>query len=154
MKTQKLEWEIVPTGWAVCFNERCTKRDECLRYQAGLLAPETLHAACCVMPAAWSGNVCKLFAPMTTERYAYGFASLYDMVKKKDYTPLRKLLTMKLQNKGYYYRYLRGELPLSPAQQQIVKEAFAQYGYTDNIRFDNTEYRYVFPWNNNQHSAK
>ena len=153
MKTQKLEWEIVPTGWAVCFNEKCTKRDDCLRHQAGRLAPITMTTGCCVMPGVWSENGCELFASMQQQVYAYGFSTIYNNVLKKDYTTMRKELTMKLQNKGYYYKYMNGLLPLSPEKQQIVKDVFASFGYEEHVKFDSMESRYVFPWNNIQHTS-
>lgn len=144
METQKLEWEIVPIGWAVCFNEECTRRDDCLRFQAGRLAPSDLCSARCVLPSAWKGAECKMFSPMKMEMYAWGFAGIYDKVLKKDFTPMRKQLTMSLQNKGYYYRYMHGKLPLSPRQQQIIQDLFEAFGYDRYVKFDKMEMRYVF----------
>lgn len=144
METQKLEWEIVPIGWAVCFNEECTRRNDCLRFQAGRLVPSDLCSARCVLPSAWKGAECKMFSSMKMEMYAWGFAGIYDKVLKKDFTLMRKQLTMSLQNKGYYYRYKRGELPLSPRQQQIIQDLFEAFGYDRHVKFDKMEMRYVF----------
>ena len=90
---------------------------------------------------------------MQQQVYAYGFSTIYNNVLKKDYTTMRKELTMKLQNKGYYYKYMNGLLPLSPKKQQIVKDVFASFGYEEHVKFDSMESRYVFPWNNIQHTS-
>ena len=42
MENNNLNWEMVPEGWALCFNQNCPLHEACLRYQAGLLAPQSL----------------------------------------------------------------------------------------------------------------
>ena len=37
MENNNLNWEMVPEGWALCFNQNCPLHEACLRYQAGLL---------------------------------------------------------------------------------------------------------------------
>lgn len=146
MKTQNLDWEIVPKGWAVCFNQECTKCNECLRFQAGCVVPQHATTVNCVTKHAISDGCCRLFASAQHVTYARGFTTVYDKVLKKDFTKLRKAMTLYLQNKGRYYKYMRGEMPLSPQLQEWIKELFSTCGYADSVKFDRLEGRYVFPW--------
>lgn len=147
MKTQNLDWEIVPKGWAVCFNQECTKSKECLRHQAGCIVPEHATTVNCVTKHAIDNGCCKMFASAQHATYARGFTTTYDKVLKKDFTQLRKDMTLYLGNKGRYYKYMRGELPLSPAQQKGIKKIFHANGYTEEyVKFDSMERRYVFAW--------
>ena len=45
MENNNLNWEMVPEGWALCFNQNFPLHEACLRYQAGLLAPQSLTIA-------------------------------------------------------------------------------------------------------------
>ena len=77
---------------------------------------------------------------------ARGFMHLYDKVLKDDYTSLRKTLTSMLSGKRYYYEYRRGDRQLSPENQEKICQLFASRGYADNVRFDDFEEEFVFPW--------
>ena len=146
MNDNELTWEEVPEGWALCFNQACAMRERCLRWQAGLLAPENLTVGRCVTPRALKDGQCQCFATMEKVRIAYGFSTVYDEVRKSDYTPMRKELTFMLSGKRYYYEYMRGERPLSPAQQESIREFFAKWGYADSVKFDRYEEHFVFEY--------
>lgn len=146
MMENKLKWEMVPDGWALCFNEGCPLREACLRYQAGLLAPQSLTVTRCVTPRAMTDERCVLFASMEPQMVAYGFSTLYDRVLKDDFTTLRKTMTSYLSGKRYYYEYMRGLRPLSPEQQGWIRNLFARYGYQDSVVFDRMEPAFDFRW--------
>ena len=67
----------------------------------------------------------------------------YEDVLKQDFTPIRKELTAYLSNKRGYYKYLRGEWPLMPEQQQYIEEVFRRYGYEGKVVYDRTEYVFI-----------
>ena len=52
---------------------------------------------------------------------ASGFSHLYDKVLKADYTSMRKAITAYLHGAKQYYQYMRGERPLTPEQQDGVR---------------------------------
>lgn len=141
-----LQWEEVPTNWALCFNHDCNKCDSCLRYAAGSIVPRELTVSNCVLPNAILNDGCLHYAPIQKRKYARGFSKIYDKVLKKDFTRLRKAMTSLLGNKRYYYAYMKGERRLSPAQQNDIKQLFATYGYESHIHFDLYEDDYFFPW--------
>ena len=140
-----IKWEAVPEGWALCFNSDCKLKDTCLRWQAAQSAPENMTVAHCVTPIAWKGKVCAHFASAERVRYARGFSTIYDNVKKSDYTPMRKKMTGMLSGKRYYYEYMRGERRLSPEQQEYICQLFVEWGYADCVKFDKYEEDFVFP---------
>ena len=146
MEEINFSWKDVPEGWALCFNQPCPLRDHCLRYQAGLLAPESMTVSRCVTPRALTGDRCKAYASMEPVKFARGFSTIYQNVLKRDYTSLRKYMTSLLSGKRYYYEYKRGERALSPEQQSDIKELFGSFGYHDSVQFDNYEVSLHFPW--------
>lgn len=141
-----LKWDMVPERWPLCFNQNCQLHEACLRYQAGLLAPQSLTIAQCVTPRAVTNERCAHFASMELQIFAYGFSTIYDRVLKTDYTPLRKAMTSHLSGKRYYYEYMRGERALSPEQQGWIRNLFDSFGYQDCVVFDRLESAFDFPW--------
>ena len=75
---------------------------------------------------------------------AEGFSGLYDKVLKDDYTPMRKQLTAFLRGPKQYYQYMRGERPLSPAQQQGVRRIVSSFGYDWEVPFERYFQAYRF----------
>ena len=146
MEKKELHWSDVPKGWALCYNNECPLHENCLRFWAGDLAKEQLTVGRCVFPQALHDGQCSCFATTEPVRYARGFTTIYDHVVKKDFTSLRKRMTMYLQNKGRYYQYMRGERPLSPEQQAWIRQLFTEYGYANDVVFDGYEERLEFPW--------
>ncbi|MBQ3632142.1 MAG: hypothetical protein II949_13040 [Prevotella sp.] len=144
MENLTLRFEDVPRGWALCFNNECPLRSECLRHQAGTLIPDTMTIAVSVTEKALADGQCQHFAPAETATFARGFTHLYDHVRQADYTALRKAMTAYLHGKRIYYEYKRGERLLSPAEQQWIARLFARYGYEDAPVFDGYEQHYVF----------
>lgn len=60
---------------------------------------------------------------------------------------LQNIFQMPLLLQGFlfwgYYKYLRGEWPLMPEQQQYVEEVFRRYGYEGKVVYDRTEYLFI-----------
>jgi hypothetical protein len=146
MKNTELKWADVPDGWALCFNEECSRHEQCLRWKAGRLTPEDMVAGRCVMPQALKDGSCRCFATAEKAKMARGFSHIYDLVLKSDYTRLRKSMTSMLSGKRYYYEYMRGERLLSPEKQEIIRQLFTAHGYGHCVEFDDYKEAYVFPW--------
>ena len=146
MENIELKWVDVPDSWALCFNEKCAMQEQCLRWRAGQLVPEDMTVGRCVMPQALKDGNCCYYASVEKVRIARGFSHIYKRVLKKDFTSLRLSMTSMLSGKRYYYEYMRGERPLSPEKQEMIRKLFASYGYGDCVEFDDYEESYVFPW--------
>ena len=123
----------------ICFIKECPSRNCCLRYLAAQQLPTAQACHLCVLPQALQGERCELFQAAEPVRVAYGFSHSYDDVLKRDFTPIRLKLTAYLSNKRGYYKYLRGEWPLMPEQQQYIENVFRQHGYEGKVVYDRVE---------------
>nr|WP_314500274.1 DUF6078 family protein [uncultured Prevotella sp.] len=102
------DFSNMPKDWAVCFMHDCILKEQCLRYHAGKALPIDQHSTLTVLPSARSGNSCKAFYAMKTERLAWGFSHLFDDVKHCDYRSLRGTMESHFGSRFVYYRYHRG----------------------------------------------
>ena len=128
--------EDVPASWKYCFCEGCPQHDDCLRFQTGLLVPDKLTWGTAVYPTAYKNGDCPHFKAVRLMHAAYGFEPLFREVKQKDYTMLRDMIKKYLGSHNTYYRYNRGELLLTPEQQQWILQLFERHGYTENLHFE------------------
>jgi len=137
------DFSIVRRTSPVCFNSQCLSKDHCLRYLAGLHAPDGVEVHLCVMPKAIKGERCRMYQKIQTVRVAYGFSRSFDALLKRDDTPIRKALVKYLGCKRSYYWYLRGEKPLMPEQQAWIENLFRQRGYEGGVIYDRMDDIYV-----------
>lgn len=140
-----LNFENVPNGWALCFNENCKMKDACLRYMAGQKAPDDLTTATCVTPRALKDDECKKFAAERYDTEAWGMSHLFDGVQHDHYGPMRDAIFAILGRRNYY-RYNKGERRLSMKQQQQIANLFKRYGYDDAPTFDHYVTVLQFPF--------
>ena len=134
--SETFDFSTVPSGYVLCTNSACPLRQDCLRYLAGVNAPESLEMARCVMPKTLKDGQCRWLNRKQVVVKAYGFTLLYDHILKKDYTAIRKSITKYLHGAKMYYEYKRGERPLKPEQQQWIRDLLKSYGYECEEPFD------------------
>jgi len=140
----EFDFAAVPKRYTLCYHEGCPLHDRCMRFLAAAHAPESLEVRRCVLPKAEKDGQCRWFDPIETVTMAEGFTDLYDKVLKDDYTPLRKQLTAYLHGRKQYYQYMRGERPLSPEQQQGIRQIVSSYGYDWDVPFERYIQAYRF----------
>jgi len=138
------DFSTVPLWYALCTNEQCPLRSECLHYLAGSHAPDDMATALCIMPHNCRDGKCRFFASTQKIRMARGFSHLFDKVLKNDFTQMRKNLTFYLHGAKFYYQYMRGERALNPEQQQWIRQLVKDYGYDWEVPFDSYEEHYVY----------
>lgn len=129
----------IPAGWAVCFLTGCRRKQECLRYQAGLNLPDDVETREAVVPSVLKKERCPRFLKTETEHVAYGFTRIFYDVKSRHIADMRSAIRAYLGGRGTYYRYLHGEQALMPEQQQWIRRLFADYGYPGKVEFDRYE---------------
>lgn len=134
----------VPHGWALCYLGECKRKEECMRYQMCLLAPEETTRQTCVLPTVLRQKVCPHFHPIKKIRVAVGFQKLLDELKAKDQATIRLKLMGYLGHGGTYYRYRNGKNSLTPEQQEWIKKLMRRYGYTAEDIFDSYREEYQF----------
>ena len=131
------DFSNMPKDWAVCFMHDCILKEQCLRYYACKALPIDQHSTLAVLPSARSGNSCKAFYAMETERLAWGFSHLFNDVRHSDYRSLRSTMESHFGSRFVYYRYHRGINKLSEGEQKWVDELFQRYGYAAPRVYDN-----------------
>lgn len=137
MEERKLSFQDVPWGYHLCFNSKCPKADECLHYQAGLLAPVTMTAGAAIYPAAWKNGDCQHYRMCKPVQLAYGFNNLYRHLPSYLASEARMRIRAYLSSgMSTYYRYHHGERLMSPQLQKEILGIMARYGSTEGLSFD------------------
>ena len=118
----------------------------CVSTQAVRLAGTvcTMETCRCVLPHTLKNGHCRWFDKIKVMTMAVGFSHLYDNVLKSDFTSMRKTITAYLHGVKFYYQYMRGERPLTPAQQQGIRDIIKSYGYDWDVPFDGYHKAYCF----------
>ena len=142
--TSEFDYSQVPSWYAICTNDNCPLKQDCLRYLAGANAPESLEMALCVMPRMAKDGHCRLYDKKTVVVMAAGFTTLYNQVLKKDYTSMRKTITAYLHGAKMYYEYKDGRRALNPEQQSWIRDFVAKMGYHFEVKFDRFFEAYIF----------
>ena len=142
--SDEFDFSDVPSWYVLCTNNQCPLRNDCLRFMAGLHALENMEIATSVMPKTLKEGKCRWYDKKTVVVYAAGFSRLYDRVMKMDYTSMRKAITSYLHGTRLYYEYKRGERPLSPEQQQWIRDYVKNCGYNWKVEFDSYYEGYAY----------
>lgn len=132
----KIKYENIPSWWQLCFLQDCGRKTQCLRHLAGKSIPDTLLSAPSVTPAVLKHAECPMFREVEVVRAAVGFSRIFSEVKQRHAPEMREKLSRYLGGNGTYYRYLHGIRTLMPEQQQWIRTLFANYGYGDEVEFD------------------
>lgn len=138
------DFNQVPYDWTLCYVERCSHKDECMRYQVCLIAPDSMTRNKCVLPTVLKKRECPHFMPIKKVRAAIGFQHIFDEIKAKHSHVMRMKLANYLGTGGSYYRYRNGENLLMPEQQEWIKKMFRDFGYTEEVVFDDYKDVYRF----------
>lgn len=154
MRTQDLQFNDVPTNWALCFNNECKLRSHCLRHMAGDALPDDEMAAFVVTPRAGIDGECKMFHKINKVTVAVGFRGLFNKVRHEDYHEMVAELMKYLGGKTAYYRYFNGTYRLRPEQQEWIHQLFGRYGYTGLVEFNDFKEEYQFFESGNHGSFK
>ena len=132
----------IPPSYNRCFQSDCPMADTCTHFLAGQHIPEGQTYGGAIYPTARQNGDCKHYKQTRAIRAAYGFKALFAEAKQKDGTALRNRVKEYLGGHGTYYRYLHGERPLTPEQQEWILGLFRRNGYTENLCFDS--YREIY----------
>ena len=107
-----------------------------MRHRMYLEACAVCRAVYAVTPAARVGETCSAFVPMRVVRKARGMHRLMDSLPAKLAQQLKHELYVFLKGRSNFYRYLHGEMLLSPEQQREIAERVARMGCDLQVEFD------------------
>ena len=132
--------EDIPKAYAVCFNDQCPHRQQCVRFAAGQTISQSKTHGPCVYPTTLKDGNCPMFRQLRLIRSAWGFKTLFADVQKKDYSCLRSEVIFHFRSESDFWRYNRGYYKLTPEQQQAILDIFRRHGYdTSNRHFQHYE---------------
>ena len=135
----KKTYTSLPSNYTVCEHSDCPMATTCLHQHAytELMKTETiLHL---LNPTQCSKDeTCKFYRSNTTVTYARGFTNFQKKMFPDQYQAFMYKLIGKFSRNGYFERR-RGELTLSPKEQETVLTALKEVGITEEMKFDSYE---------------
>lgn len=140
-----INYSLVPTYYALCQNEKCTKTDSCLRYLAHQSMPHTVAFYHVVNSKhiQKQHSECSYYRCNTPQQYAKGFIALLNRMPYKEMTLFQEKM-MKHFSKTTYYRMRKGEKLISPAEQQYISKLIRNVSKSMDCSFD--EYVVNYAW--------
>ena len=144
MDNLPFDFASAPPTWDLCFNEHCPHKATCMHYFAGQHLPADRMTGFAIYPNALQNGKCRFYVKKRVIRAAWGFRKLFLNVKHVDDTPIRREIQQYLGSRPTYYRYMNGQLTLTPEQQAGIIDIFREYGYTEELNFDNYIDRYAY----------
>ena len=128
-----INFENKPKNFIVCFNERCSLENKCLRRLVAIHDSEDRDLLTVVNASKFNESNCKYFLENKKTRIAYGMKDSFEEVKAKDIANIRRELKNHF-GLTYYYERRNGKMPITPEDQEFITRLFNSYGY--EIVFD------------------
>ena len=145
MDKKTLTFKDAPRSYALCFNHDCERREECMHYYMGRLAPADRTRGTAIYPSACKDGQCPHFVTTEKVRFAWGFNGLYKNLPADKVTEARQGLRWFLgSGASAYYRIHNGEKLLTPARQQEILDFMANFCDTNGLEFDHYVTKYDF----------
>lgn len=149
---KKLDYSIVPKGFAHCFNVDCKQAAHCLRHQITFFIPSECWSVSTINPTQTTPEGdCTGFMADTPLIYAYGMDHLLDDITYSRAKELKRCL-MNHFGRAYYYKLKRKEKCFTPEDQQYIKNLFLCYGVEGELKYDS--YREGYNWDRQQQAQQ
>ena len=115
------DYEIVPRGYAHCFNDNCSKAGSCLRHCVAQHCTADVPFITILSPACFPATSaeCAYFAPIRKMRVAWGVKKLFDNLPYNKASDIRNQIIVYF-GRTHYYRIYRKERFISPEDQQVI----------------------------------
>lgn len=142
--TEPFDYSTVPPSYAHCLRTDCPQAGGCLRRRLALLAPATQAAFRVINPAAIPADgPCPHFRSAEPERQGVGLQHLFDAMPYAKANEAKRALRRHFGD-ARYYRFLRGELPVTGREQAEVAAIFRRLGVEEEPAYDS--YVEQFDW--------
>ncbi|NDV60648.1 DUF6078 family protein [Bacteroides sp. 519] len=141
----KFDYQSVPANYNHCFNEQCSRKNQCMRYLVAQNSTSQYPSLCIVNPKCIPNNVanCPFFKSVSKVRLAWGIRHLLDNVPYKDGSIMRKQL-ISYFGRNIYYRIYRSERGLLPEEQEYIRQLFHKNGIEKGPEFERYTDEYYF----------
>ncbi len=129
-------YKTTPNTYGACLHDDCPMAASCLRKMVCQKFYETMEFIRIVNPTMCSKNEnCKFYRSSTPVRFALGFKNFQYRMFPQQYETFKTRLMMRYGRNGFYLRR-RGEVPLSPSEQEFVLKVLRKAGVTSDFSFD------------------
>lgn len=124
-------------NYTVCFNNECPLHEHCLRWQVGRYVPERLYTVNCFNPNhhGAGSDTCPGYRSDRTQRIPRGMTHFYEAMTGHMEVAIRSQLVNDF-SRVMYYRYRRGDLPITPKIEQKITEVCRECGWNAPLTFD------------------
>ena len=141
MNNPTFQLSDVPGNFVLCLNADCPLAGRCLhqlvRQQVGtdelvlhVYNPEVVKG----------GEGCEHFRCQAPVRYAFGFEGMQEKMLPRQYAQFRDQLMAQFSRNRFFVRR-RGEFPMPPAEQELIRDVLRQVGADPSMDFDRYEER-------------
>ncbi len=131
----------VPGNFTLCLNGECPMASRCLHHIVRTMVPATELVLHVYNPdAVQGGEGCEHFRGQVPERYAYGFEGMQEKMLPGQYAVFMELLIAHFSRNSYFVRR-RGDFPMPPKEQELIREVLKQVGADPSMDFDRYEER-------------
>lgn len=139
------DYQMVPQGFAHCFNNDCSKAGTCLRHWVAQHCTPDKPLITILSPVAIPVDTtqCSYFRPIQKMRVAWGIKKLFDNVPYSLATDMRHQIVAYF-GKTHYYRIYRKERFISPEDQRYISHIFVRNGIAEAPCFES--YSEVYRW--------
>ncbi len=135
-----------PAEYPVCISRSCAQRTHCLHARIASEVCSTARIYPLINPhhpSHQEGVTCDLYRSAEPERYARGFTQAMSELSQRNYIACTNYMIGR-SSKSQFYRLKRGDLPLSPSEQEEMLDILRAYGYEGDSPFDDYEMRYTW----------
>ena len=135
----KKSYSTLPADYTVCLHRDCPMAAGCLHQMAFALLQQSETYLNLINPRKCQKNSkCKYYRDAKPVTYARGFTGFQKRMFPQQYQLFMRTLIGQY-GRNTYFAYRRGELPLSPKDQQTVLAALREAGIAENLPFDRYE---------------
>lgn len=129
-------YTTLPADYAVCMHEDCPMAASCLHRLAFATLQESETYLQLINPKKCTKTAeCKFYRSSEPVRYACGFTGFQKKMFPQQYQIFMRTL-IRVFGRNPYFAYRRGELNLSPKEQETVLAALRKAGVTEDLPFD------------------
>lgn len=129
----------IPAKYAVCQFADCPQARNCLHQIACHSLMDSEKFLNLINPKLCTRDAqCRFFRNSAPTLFAFGFKNMKEHMLPQQYVAFKEMLTERFGHTLFYERR-RGDIPLTPEEQELIRQALQQVGVTEKLEFDRYE---------------
>lgn len=133
------------SSYILCFSASCPLHEHCLRWQVAQCPTSKSHVVTAVNPAAPTVGTsdCEHYRDDQPVRVAIGMVRFFrEMPHYKELAIKRDIIRHFTRTR--FYRMRRGDIPVTPDDQQVIAAICRRHGWTEAPAYDDYEQQYLW----------